>query len=311
MRFPLERRELGPARDTSFPRRHLFHPKTGWFRRTERATNKWLSRHLFPRLPGIHWPYARILERGLIVSETDVELTGLGGEAAGIRVLLISDFHAGPFVTTEMLTRSFDRLMTVEPDLILAAGDFATVTVEEVERALPAFGRLSAPLGVYGVLGNHDYYTGDTEGLCQLLESVGIEMLGNRSVAVESKGARFVLAGVDDLIGGQPDLAGALDGQPASVPAVVMSHNPDVFPEAVDHGVDLTLSGHTHGGQIRAPGFSVLVRMSRYRLDYGRYRSGSSELVVTRGLGVTGLPIRWACPPEAMLITLRPATACR
>jgi len=311
MRYPLERQELAPPQETSFPRRHLFHPKTGWFRRTERETNRWLSRNLFPRLPGIRWPYARILERGLVVSEGEVELSGLAGAPAGIRVLLVSDFHAGPFVTPRVLARTIDRLMTLEPDLILAAGDFATVTVEEVERALPAFGHLSAPLGVYGVLGNHDYYTGDTDRLCHLLGSVGIEFLHNRSVTIRKDSARFLLAGVDDLLGGEPCLDTALEGQPDGVPTVVVSHNPDVFPEAVDRGVTLMLAGHTHGGQIRAPGFSVLVRMSRYHLDHGRYRAGSSELIVTRGLGVTGLPIRWACPPEAMLITLRPPNPCR
>lgn len=311
MPFPLKRQLLPPARETSFPRRHLFHPKTGWFRRTERETNRWLSEHLYPRLPIMRWPYARTLERHLVVADGEVELAGLDGGPAGIRVLLVSDFHAGPFVTTEILARTIDRLMTLEPDLILAVGDFATVTVEEVEQALPAFSRLAAPLGVYGVLGNHDYYTGDTDSLCQLLESIGIEMLVNRSVRIDQDGAGLWLAGVDDLIGGIPDLGRALDGQPDSVPTVVMSHNPDVFPEAVDCGVELMLAGHTHGGQIRIPGSGVLVRMSRYHLDHGHYRAGGSELIVTRGIGVTGLPFRWACPPEAMLITLRPSDPCR
>jgi predicted MPP superfamily phosphohydrolase len=86
-----------------------------------------------------------------------------------------------------------------------------------------------------------------------------------------------------------------------------LAHNPDVLFDAATRGVALVLSGHTHGGQIRIPGLPVLVRMSRYRLDEGHYRSGGTQLVVSRGLGVTGLPIRIACPPEAVLLTLRRA----
>jgi len=97
-----------------------------------------------------------------------------------------------------------------------------------------------------------------------------------------------------------------LSGHRDGMPTVVMSHNPDVFPEAVRHGVSLLLAGHTHGGQIRIPGLSVLVRMSRFRLDEGRYAVDGSELIVSRGLGVTGLPLRFACPPEALSLSLTP-----
>jgi hypothetical protein len=86
---------------------------------------------------------------------------------------------------------------------------------------------------------------------------------------------------------------------------VLVSHNPDILFEASAKGVDLVLAGHTHGGQIRIPGLPVLVRMSRYRLDEGRYRHGATELVVSRGLGTVGLPVRIVCPPEAVLLTLR------
>jgi hypothetical protein len=86
---------------------------------------------------------------------------------------------------------------------------------------------------------------------------------------------------------------------------LLLSHNPDAFFEAARRGVALTLSGHTHGGQMRVPGLPVLVRMSRYRLDEGRYASGAAEIVVSRGLGVSGLPLRAGCPPEAVFIRLR------
>ena len=297
---------LADPESTDFPRRHFLNPEDGWFRRTERAVNKFLSRRIFPRVPLIRRPYAAVLDRSLTVSEALVPLRGMGGTEP-VRALVISDIHAGPFLSPTALKRTFQRLLTLEPDLILLPGDFTTVSVGEVEEAVAALRCLRAPLGVYGVLGNHDYYTEDTNRLCRLLESSGIDLLQNRSVIVERTEARFVLGGVDDLLGGRPDFARALRARPADLPTVVLSHNPDVFPEAARRGVSLLLAGHTHGGQVRVPGLPVLVRMSRYRLDEGRYAVDDSELIVSRGLGVTGLPLRIACPPEALLVTLQPA----
>jgi len=300
---------LGPPATTSFRLRHLFNPARGWFRRIERGTNKFLSHHVFPRIPGISWPYSRALERDLAVSEASINLEGLDDALAGLKLLLVSDFHAGPFLAPDALQRTFGRLMTLEPDLILLAGDFATVRLEEVEPTLSAYRGLSAPLGVYGVLGNHDHYTGQPEALVQMLETTGIRFLQNRSVMLETGEGRLWLAGVDDLLCGDARLDDAMEGWADGTPSLLLSHNPDVFPEAVDRNVSLVLAGHTHGGQWRLPGLPVLVRMSRYRLDEGHYKAGNSQLVVSRGLGATGFPFRIGCPPEAVLLTLQPSRA--
>ena len=298
---------LGPAAPASFRLRHLFNPAKGWFRRTERGVNKFLSHHVFPSVPGISWPYSRALSKSLTVAEASLALEGLDEDLAGVRVLLASDFHAGPFLAPEALEETFARLMTLRPDLILLAGDFATVVLAEVVPTLPAYRALDAPLGVFGVLGNHDHYTGEPETLIRMLESTGIQFLQNRSVTLERGSGRLFLAGIDDLLCGEPRLDDAIKDRPDGLPSLLLSHNPDVFPEAVERGVSLVLAGHTHGGQWRVPGMPVLVRMSRYRLDEGRYSAGDSQLVVSRGLGATGFPFRIACPPEAVLLTLRPA----
>ena len=298
---------LGPAATTTFRLRHLFNPARGWFRRTERGINKFLSHHIFPGIPGIALPYSRALERDLTVSEADIGLEHLDPGLTGLKVLLASDMHAGPFLAPDALERTFARLMTLEPDLILLAGDFATIRLEEVEPTLPAYELLDAPLGVFGVLGNHDHYTGRSEELVSILETTGIQFLQNRSVLLEQDGGRILLAGVDDLLCGEALLDEALRGRHSGMPSLLLSHNPDVFPEAVNRDVSLVLAGHTHGGQWRLPGLPVLVRMSRYRLDEGRYQAGGSQLVVSRGLGATGFPIRIGCPPEAVLLTLRPS----
>jgi predicted MPP superfamily phosphohydrolase len=304
----LKHQFLADPAETDFPPRHLLDPRDGWFRRTERGLNKFLSRRIFPRVPRIREAYAAILDRSLTIAEGQIPLIGLGG-VEGVRVLVISDIHVGPFLAPEVLRRTLERLLETEPDLILLPGDFATVCVEEVEEAVQALSTLRAPLGVYGVLGNHDHYTEQVSRLVDLLSTAGIQLLQNEAVSIDKDGSRIHLVGVDDLLCGDPRLSSALAARPEGVPTVMMSHNPDLFPEAVREGVSLVLAGHTHGGQIRMPGLPVLVRMSRYRLDEGRFQVGGSELIVTRGLGVTGLPLRLACPPEALLLQLVPAAA--
>jgi predicted MPP superfamily phosphohydrolase len=200
------------------------------------------------------------------------------------------------------------RFLRLEPDAILLGGDLATSSLGEVESILPILGSLEAPLGIFVALGNHDHYTRNAALLRRRVEEAGIRVLHNTSALLTRRGGRLLLAGIDDYLVGEPDLdaalstARSLDG---ASPIVLLSHNPDVFFEAARRGVALVLSGHTHGGQMRIPGMGVLVRMSRYRLDEGRYRAGAAQIVVSRGLGVSGMPFRTACPPEGLLVTLR------
>ncbi|HKQ60008.1 MAG TPA: metallophosphoesterase [Candidatus Polarisedimenticolaceae bacterium] len=299
----LPQRPLGPAQTAEERPRHLFHPRRGWIRLAERETSHLLSRHVYPWVPGARRPYSRALVRGLTLSEGTVELAGLPAAFEGLRLLLVTDVHAGPFLEAAALKRTFERLAALAPDAVLLGGDLATSRVAEFLETREAYAALRTPLGTYAVLGNHDHYTGEPAILRAALEAAGIAVLHNRSVVLERGGAALTLAGIDDWLVGAPDLDRALEG--ARGPVVLLSHHPDVFFEAARRGVALVLSGHTHGGQVRVPGLPVLVRMSRFRLDEGRYRAGSSELVVSRGLGVVGLPLRLACPPEAVLLELR------
>ncbi len=289
-------------------RRRLFDPVAGRVRRVERAINRFFSREVHPRLTWIHGAYDRTLRARLQLAEATLELPGLGTGLDGCRVLLVSDLHAGPLVTEGALRATIERLTSLEPDLILLGGDFVTARVAEVEIARRALAGLAAPLGVFGVPGNHDHYACDLSTLDRGLSGAGVTLLVNRSVAIERAGATLRLAGIDDWNVGRPDLDAALAGRRPGEPVVLLSHNPDAAVEAARRGVAAVLAGHTHGGQIRIPGLPVLVRMSRYRLDEGRYRIGTTEVVVSRGLGVVGLPVRIGCPPEAALLTLRAAT---
>ena len=289
------------------PRAH-FDPKAGWFRKIERATSLFLSRHIWQLIPGMTLPYGMILGRYLTVSEAEVPVAGLPSAFDGLRVLFVSDVHAGPFVSRDLLSQVFEKLAGLRADVVIHGGDIATSNVREAAVHAETLRGLRAPLGVYGVLGNHDHYTRDIDGVVRLLESCGVTMLNNTAMALERGGARIALAGIDDWNVGAPDLPRALE-EAARVapgaPVVLASHNPDAFFDAASRGVTLVLSGHTHGGQVRIPGRPVLVRMSRYRLDEGRYYRGSAQLIVSRGLGVSGIPFRLWCSPEVVLVTLR------
>jgi predicted MPP superfamily phosphohydrolase len=298
---PVGRPLLGTREAVERPRR-FFHPRHGWLRRLERGAANFLASAVFPRVPGITRPYGAQLRRDLTLSEVDVALPGLPRAIDGLRVLLLTDVHAGPFVSPETLAETFRRLLATRPDLVLLGGDLATSGIDDIRRFRAAFALLRAPLGTYAVLGNHEYYTEDPALLPAALASAGIRLLVNDWAAVGEPGARFGLAGVDDLLMGRPDLDRALDGAPR--PVVLLSHNPDLLFDAARRDVALMLSGHTHAGQIRVPGTPVMVRQSRYRLDEGRFRAGATELVVSRGLGAVGLPLRAACPPEAVLLRL-------
>jgi predicted MPP superfamily phosphohydrolase len=241
----------------------------------------------------------------LTISEADIAVSGLDPAFDGLRILLVTDVHTGPFVSPRGWSELIPRLLSLELDLLLIGGDTTTSRVSDFSTSAKEFSRLHAPLGVFGVLGNHDHFTGDAPRLTEELEAAGIDMLQNRSVLLERGSARLAVAGIDDLLFGAPDLELALRDVPRGVPIVLLSHNPDVLYDAAARGVAVVLAGHTHAGQIRVPGLPVLVRMSRYRLDEGRYRCGETELVVSAGLGAAALPIRIFCPPEVVLLRLR------
>jgi predicted MPP superfamily phosphohydrolase len=305
----MRRRTLDPPKPavSQHPRAH-FDPKRGWFRRIERASSLFLSHHVWPRVPGSSVPYALILERSLTVACAEIPIADLPAPFDGTSLLFVSDVHAGPFMPRGALARVFARLGTLSADVVIHGGDMATSNVREIQHHADAVAALTGRLGTFAVYGNHDHYTGDVEGVGRFFESCGVRVLNNDAIALSRDGARIALAGIDDWNIGRPDLDEAIK-RSASVapraPVVLVSHNPDAALEAAARDVALTLSGHTHGGQVRVPGRPVLVRMSRFRLDDGRYEHEGKHIVVSRGLGVSGIPLRFACAPEALLITLR------
>jgi predicted MPP superfamily phosphohydrolase len=233
----------------------------------------------------------------------------------GFTIALLSDFHYDPYFSIHPLHAAIPLVNELHPDLIVLTGDFVTVPAlntgdnEKAASGAEPCARLLRQMrsrhGSWAVMGNHDYYTSSAR-VTSALQAEGIQCLANQSVAIEQDGARFWLAGLDDLFSGTADLQKTLHRIPADEATVLLVHEPDYADVVARHPVDLQLSGHSHGGQIRIPGLGPLFLPDFARkYVWGLYRIGELILYTNPGLGTIGLPMRWNCPPEITLLTLR------
>jgi predicted MPP superfamily phosphohydrolase len=301
----LRRRQLAPPRVMTGKERRLMNPNHGLIKLCERYVDIFISRFVYPLLGDVWNPYSWQLERRFSLAETKLSPAGWPRGLAPLRVLLISDIHAGIFLKAETLWRIVHALMELKPDLVVVGGDLVTGHVSEAIRVLDVMTPLTkAPLGAWFCFGNHDYFGGDPEELRNNLAAIGIKTLKNESAVIQHGRGSFVLGGIDDRIFGKPNWQQLLSKH--GPPDLLMAHNPDHFYEAEARAIPLTLAGHTHGGQIRFPNGSAIIRQSRFCLDEGLYAFRKSLLVVSRGLGSIVLPIRWGADPEAVLIEIVP-----
>jgi predicted MPP superfamily phosphohydrolase len=240
------------------------------------------------------------------ISSRDIFISGLPPAFDGYRVVQISDLHCGPFVQGRRVAEWVAAVNHQKPDLVAVTGDFIASGSAFVPVVAAALAKLSARDGVFASMGNHDYFT-DGEALVDALEGAGMSVLRNRGIEIRRAGAAIYLAGVDDTWTRRHDVDKALSGRTPGIPVVLLAHDPALFPEAARHGVDLTLSGHTHGGQLGLPFVARRLNLARLmtRFTSGLYRSGSSTLYVNRGLGTTGPPVRLGVAPEIAVLTLR------
>lgn len=256
------------------------------------------------RLPPGRWLHQRA-QRGLQFSEVDMTLRRGGEGLHGLRIAFLSDIHAGSFMNCSDLQRIFARVAASAPDLVCLGGDLINTREREILMFREALALLRPPLGVYAVPGNHDHFWGRDLGLWEaFLREQGVRVLVNRGERVERNGHGLWVAGVDDLTEGQPDLAAALDGHRDDEPVLLLSHHPDFFFECAAAGVDLTLSGHTHGGQIMIFGWTPL-NHSLFGYWNGWFEEDRARLYVSRGVGVTLLPLRIGASPEIPVVRLQ------
>jgi predicted MPP superfamily phosphohydrolase len=232
----------------------------------------------------------------------------------GFTIALLSDFHYDPYFSVHPLRAAIPMVNDLHPDLIVLAGDFVCMPLvgNNDEKAAAAaepcadlLHALQARHGVRAILGNHDFFT-DPRRVARALRDRGIEVLINQSVAIERDGARFWLSGIDDVIGEVADLTSALHGIPADEATILLAHEPDYADHVVRSPVDLQLSGHSHGGQVRFP-FLPPVYLPTLGKKYvaGLYKVGPLTVYTSVGLGTVVLPLRWNCPPEVNFLTIR------
>ena len=238
------------------------------------------------------------------VVRVTVPLAALPDEFDGLRVALISDLHVGPSRGGEFTARVVETVNAERPDLVAIAGDLVDGTVEKVAGDLQPLERLSAPLGVYGVSGNHEFYADDGGRWLDVWDRLGIRTLRNEHAVVERGGASIDIIGIHDYSSPkpyEPDLSRALDGLDRERFGLLLAHEPRQAFEASDMGVDLQLSGHTHGGQMWP--IRYLVPLQQPSVE-GLDRVGETTLYTTRGAGAWGPPTRVGAAPEITILEL-------
>jgi hypothetical protein len=225
----------------------------------------------------------------------------------GFRIAQISDVHIGPLLDRRFAAQITRRVNALEPDLIVVTGDLVDGPVEHLADEVAPFAELRARHGVYFVTGNHDYYSGADPWLAQV-RALGMRPLRNERVTIERDGASFDLAGVDDHRaslfgpGHGEDVPRALAGRDPARAVILLAHDPTTFKAAAPLGVDLQISGHTHGGQLWP--FGYLVRLA-VTFVAGHYRRGDAQLFVSRGTGFWGPPMRLGAPAEIAELVIR------
>lgn len=245
------------------------------------------------------------------VRENAISIPGLASDLAGFRIVQLSDIHLGPFLSAPELARAVAAANELQGDLAVITGDLISVAGDPLDECLAELARLRSPHGLFGCLGNHELHAEAEDYTEREGRRRGIEFLRRRAVLLRIGGARLNLAGVDyQRTKDRPRyLHGCETLRAEGALNILLSHNPDVFPAAVRKGFDLTLAGHTHGGQVTVEILEQTVNVARFVTPFvaGRYQQGGKSLYVSRGIGTIGLPTRLGASPEITLVRLEPA----
>ena len=244
----------------------------------------------------------------LVLERRTIRLPRLSPALDGFRIALMSDHHLFPFTPPKLLEQAVDQANGLRPDMIVLGGDYICADVESIRELAPILGRLNARYGVFAVPGNYDRLFGLSLIRSQLTAQ-SIEFLVNRGLHVGPGAGRLFLAGLDSVCTGVPDPIGAFAGYRESDTTLALVHEPDYFPTMIKlTPVQLQLSGHSHGGQVRIPPLGPLILPPLGRIYHtGLYELNGRFVYTGRGLGMVGLPLRFNCPPELTEVTLEPA----
>jgi predicted MPP superfamily phosphohydrolase len=256
------------------------------------------------------------------IERVDVPVANLPLELDGLRIAQLSDIHIGDYMPPHDIRRAVDMANDLNPDISFVTGDFVSSIGDPLDTCITELSRLHAPLGVWGCNGNHEIYAGVEDEAERLFREKGMRLLRANNAVVEHNGGRFNLLGVDyqrdHMTSGEP--TGPMLHEiehlvRRDMPNVLLSHNPNSFRRAAELGIELSLAGHTHGGQVKFEIVDHSVSPARlitpfvaglYRLPMSTSANGKrAALYVNRGLGTFGFPVRIGVPPEITLLTLR------
>jgi predicted MPP superfamily phosphohydrolase len=258
------------------------------------------------------------------VEKVDVPIASLPKSLDGLRIVQISDVHFGDFMPQADLRRAVEMANQLNADLAVLTGDFINDNNDPLEECIRELSRLRAALGVWGCNGNHEIYAEAEDRAQELFQQYGMRLLRQQNEQLEWNGGKFNLIGVDyqrqrTISGEQRQMLHNVEALvQRDMPNILLSHNPNSFYRAAELGIELSLAGHTHGGQIRVEILDRRWSPARFMTNFvaGLYElpmgngagSGRSAfLYVNRGLGTFGIPVRLGVPPEITLLTLRTA----
>lgn len=254
---------------------------------------------------------ACVSSKQLDIVRTNLPIKGLPKEADGLKIGVMSDFHAGAFDNKEIILQSIAAINAEQPEIITILGDYMNAQTTRDSKSLEknsyifeALRSLVAPQGIYAVLGNHDHWI-DAHFVQDKLSRLPAQILANRNIILDNG---LAMAGIDDLLKGSPDLRKAMANIPPETTTILLSHNPDVNLQLNDEArIRLVISGHTHGGQIRIPfaKWAPWVPCSlRYRQSGLIRETIERSTFVTKGIGTTIIPLRVACPADIAILRL-------
>jgi len=242
------------------------------------------------------------------VTSTNIWLDRLSAAHDGLKIVQLTDLHHSLFTPLDEIQRAVHLANLLKPDVVALTGDYVTLSRAYIWPLARALGKLRARLGVFAVLGNHDFQV-DAEEVTRALRAHHIRVLRNAHFALRASGETLWLLGVDDLWWQADDLRAALRSVPGREPKILLCHNPLGIHLAAEHGIDLVLSGHTHGGQVRLPVVGSVYGRSKLgeRFVEGWNRLNGTQIYVSRGIGKVLVPLRLGCPPEIACLRLRRA----
>lgn len=257
------------------------------------------------------WIWAFIIEPHIIldVEEVPIKIEKWDSNLDNLKIAVVGDIHAGkPFFEDWRVKKIVDKINSLSPDIVLLVGDYVNggwyQSSMNLEKLASLLSKIKAPLGVYAILGNHDYLYGAGQ-IRKMINSTNIKLLENSNAKVDTPKGSFYISGIADPLSADYSYSQALKGIGKNSPVIFLSHTPDVFRE-IPSEASIAFSGHTHGGQVKLPFIGALFSntFAKDKLIEGEYRNGPKTIFVTRGLGTSRLPVRFLCTPVISLITL-------